>query len=91
MSLPVKSKTSASGHLQVPGSNDSVHRVQNVPGYRTPVFKEKDEQRAKVQANVIQKVRNYLTDVPPPFPMSACCAFFCIGRPAIVQAVCAAL
>ncbi|OCH90429.1 NAD-dependent glutamate dehydrogenase [Obba rivulosa] len=44
-------------HLQVPGlhpssSEQSVHRIKNVPGYTTPVFKGKEEQRAKVQATV---------------------------------------
>ncbi|EPQ54800.1 NAD-specific glutamate dehydrogenase [Gloeophyllum trabeum ATCC 11539] len=42
-------------HLRVPGSDPSVHRVKNIPGYSTPVFKEKDEQRAQVQANVLGK------------------------------------
>ena len=47
----------ATGHLQVPGQHaDVVHRLKNVPGYTTPVFKGKEEQRAKVQATVAQKV-----------------------------------
>jgi len=33
-----------------------VHKIKNVPGYTTPVFKEKEEQRAKVQATVAGKV-----------------------------------
>jgi glutamate dehydrogenase len=59
------------GHLQVPatgngpysdppshsGSDASIHRIKNVPGYTTPVFKGKEEQRAKVQVNVAAKVR----------------------------------
>ena len=59
----------AKGHLQPPGaspyssdrpahsgSDVSLHRVKNVPGYTTPVFKGKEEQRAKVQENVAAKV-----------------------------------
>jgi glutamate dehydrogenase len=57
------------GHLQVPangpysdppshsGSDVSLHRIKNLPGYTTPVFKGKEEQRAKVQENVAAKVR----------------------------------
>lgn len=47
-------------HLSVPGSRNasdlSVHRVKNLPGYTTPVFKGKEEQRALVQAEVGAKV-----------------------------------
>ncbi|KAI0279618.1 NADH-dependent glutamate dehydrogenase [Russula aff. rugulosa BPL654] len=55
------------GHLQVPangpysgsashtGSDVSLHRIKNLPGYTTPVFKGKEEQRAKVQENVAAK------------------------------------
>ncbi len=51
----------ASGRLQVPGQHaEIVHRLKNVPGYTTPVFKGKEEQRAKVQANVAAKVRTCL-------------------------------
>jgi glutamate dehydrogenase len=39
------------------GSDISLHRIQNLPGYTTPVFKGKEEQRAKVQDNVAAKVR----------------------------------
>ncbi|OJT02203.1 NAD-specific glutamate dehydrogenase [Trametes pubescens] len=43
-------------HLQVPGQHAEVsHRLKNVPGYTTPVFAGKEEQRAKVQANVAAK------------------------------------
>jgi len=58
------------GHLQPPnkgpylsypashsGSDVSLHRVKNLPGYTTPEFKGKEEQRAKVQENVAAKVR----------------------------------
>ncbi|TFK48742.1 NADH-dependent glutamate dehydrogenase [Heliocybe sulcata] len=45
--------------LNVPGarssSDASVHRIKNIPGYSTPIFKEKDEQRVQVQANVTAK------------------------------------
>ena len=34
-----------------------LHRVKNVPGYSTPVFKGKEEQRAQVQANIAKQVR----------------------------------
>ena len=57
------------GHLQVPGtgpyssdspshsgSDVSLHRIKNLPGYTTPVFKGKEEQRARVQLNVAAKV-----------------------------------
>ncbi|KAF8495712.1 NADH-dependent glutamate dehydrogenase [Russula emetica] len=55
------------GHLQVPtngpysdplshsGSDVSLHRIKNLPGYTTPVFTGKEEQRAKVQENVASK------------------------------------
>jgi hypothetical protein len=61
------------GHLQVPpngiysnpqshsGSDVSLHRIKNLPGYTTPVFKGKEGQRAKVQENVAAKVRVSLT------------------------------
>ncbi|KAH9953118.1 NAD-specific glutamate dehydrogenase [Russula dissimulans] len=58
----------AKGHLQVPnkgpyladpashsGSDISLHRIKNLPGYTTPVFEGKEEQRAKVQENVAAK------------------------------------
>ena len=38
------------------GSETSLNRIKNVPGYTTPVFKGKPEQQAKVQANVAAKV-----------------------------------
>lgn len=37
-------------------SEASLQRVQNLPGYTTPVFKGKEEQRARVQAAVAAKV-----------------------------------
>jgi glutamate dehydrogenase len=37
------------------GSEVSLHRVKNLPGYNTPVFKGKPEQRAKVQEIVAGK------------------------------------
>jgi hypothetical protein len=36
-----------------------LQRVKNLPGYTTPVFKGKEEQRAKVQADVALKVPRY--------------------------------
>ena len=39
------------------GGDLAVHRVKNLPGYTTPVFKGKDQQRAKVQADIMAKVR----------------------------------
>ncbi|KAJ8456442.1 hypothetical protein ONZ45_g18719 [Pleurotus djamor] len=52
-------------HLRVPGdprppssrnsSDTSSHRIKNLPGYTTPVFKGKEEQRALVEADVAQK------------------------------------
>ncbi|KAI0299499.1 NAD-specific glutamate dehydrogenase [Russula brevipes] len=55
----------ARSHLQPPGkgpyfsdpsshsaSDVSLHKVKNLPGYTTPVFTGKEEQRAKVQENV---------------------------------------
>ncbi|EKM49737.1 uncharacterized protein PHACADRAFT_265387 [Phanerochaete carnosa HHB-10118-sp] len=40
----------------LPVSGQSLlHRVKNVPGYSTPVFKGKEEQRAKVQANIAKQ------------------------------------
>ncbi|CAL1713559.1 unnamed protein product [Somion occarium] len=40
----------------IPNNGDSsLQRLKNVPGYSTPVFKGKEEQRAKVQATVVQK------------------------------------
>lgn len=40
-----------------PNSSDpSLNRVKNLPGYTTPVFKGKDEQRALVEIDVASKV-----------------------------------
>ncbi|KIP04238.1 hypothetical protein PHLGIDRAFT_76237 [Phlebiopsis gigantea 11061_1 CR5-6] len=49
--------TAAKALLSVPGQRPAsgeplLHRVKNVPGYSTPVFKGKEEQRAKVQASI---------------------------------------
>jgi hypothetical protein len=46
------------------GSDNSLHRIKNLPGYTTPVFKGKEEQRAKVQDNVAAKVRTSAPDLP---------------------------
>jgi len=48
--------TPTDGHLEVPGLLESTHRIKNVPGYTTPVFKGKEAQKAKVLANVTSKV-----------------------------------
>lgn len=37
-------------------SDTSLHRVKNLPGYTTPVFKGKEEQRALVENDVAAKV-----------------------------------
>ena len=37
-------------------SEASLQRIKNLPGYTTPVFKGKEEQRATVQADVASKV-----------------------------------
>jgi glutamate dehydrogenase len=39
------------------GGDPGVQRVKNLPGYTTPVFKGKDEQRIKVQNDLRAKVR----------------------------------
>lgn len=42
-------------------SNDSTsNRVANLPGYNTPVFKGKEDQRALVEKIVASKVIHYL-------------------------------
>ena len=48
-------QTEAKALLTVPGQSP-LHRVKNVPGYSTPVFKGKEEQRAQVQANIAKQV-----------------------------------
>lgn len=64
-----ESPTPAKAHLHLPGqlhssvSEQSLSRIKNVPGYTTPVFKGKEEQRAKVQAIVVSKV-SILLSVP---------------------------
>ena len=61
--------TDATGHLQIPGQHaDVIHRLKNVPGYTTPVFKGKEEQRAKVQVTVAAKVCSRLPASPVPAP-----------------------
>lgn len=46
------------------GSDVSLHKIKNLPGYTTPVFKGKEEQRAKVQENIAAKVRTSLVAKP---------------------------
>ncbi|KAF4577409.1 NAD-dependent glutamate dehydrogenase [Pleurotus pulmonarius] len=63
MSTPQDLDTTRAGrteHLVVPGSqaasrDSSTHRIKNLPGYTTPVFKGKEEQRAVVEAEVAAK------------------------------------
>lgn len=45
-----------SGVSSVNSSDTSLHVVKNVPGYSTPVFKGKQAQQEKVQADVASKV-----------------------------------
>ncbi|KAH9010718.1 NADH-dependent glutamate dehydrogenase [Lactarius pseudohatsudake] len=65
---PSPDRDPSKSHLQVPGkgpylsdpssrvgSDASLHRIKNLPGYTTPVFKGKGEQRTKVQENVAAK------------------------------------
>jgi hypothetical protein len=68
--IPPSTSMPEQSSLQVPtppaaisrgNSDSSIHKVQNLPGYVTPVFKGKDEQRAKVQADVASKVCNILS------------------------------
>lgn len=56
-----------SGFSSRTGSDVSLHRVKNLPGYTTPVFKGKEEQRAKIQADVAAKVC-----IPPSIIISTC-------------------
>ncbi|KAF8631018.1 hypothetical protein AX15_002629 [Amanita polypyramis BW_CC] len=49
LSVPAR-PPAVSGH-----SSESLHRVQNLPGYTTPVFKGKEEQRALVEQEVANK------------------------------------
>ena len=49
-------QTEAKSLLTVPGQTPAHHRVKNVPGYSTPIFKGKEEQRAKVHANIAKQV-----------------------------------
>ncbi|KAI0298145.1 NADH-dependent glutamate dehydrogenase [Multifurca ochricompacta] len=53
--LHVPSKSPYSNSSSQSGSDVSLHRIKNLPGYTTPVFKGKEEQRAKVQENVTAK------------------------------------
>jgi len=39
------------------GSESSINRVKDLPGYTTPVFKGKEVQRASVEQEVANKVR----------------------------------
>jgi len=51
-----------------PNSSDpSLNKLQNLPGYTTPVFKGKDEQRALVEIDVTAKVSSSLRLHMTPF------------------------
>ena len=49
------SSSNSPSRVDTPGSDNSLHRVKNVPGYTTPVFAGKQAQRTKVQENVLAK------------------------------------
>ncbi|KAG2102545.1 uncharacterized protein F5147DRAFT_776291 [Suillus discolor] len=48
--------TLLNGHDSGASTEKSFHRVRNLPGYTTPIFNGKDEQRAKVKVDVTAKV-----------------------------------
>jgi hypothetical protein len=48
--------TLLNGHDFGAGTEESLQRVRNLPGYTTPIFNGKDEQRAKVKVDVTAKV-----------------------------------
>lgn len=49
--------SAASRKLGAPGVASS-HKLQDAPGYTTPIFKGKTEQRAQVEQDIISKVDN---------------------------------
>ena len=55
LSVPVSRPPLASSPQ---GSESSFNRVKDLPGYTTPIFKGKDEQRASVEQEVANKARN---------------------------------
>jgi glutamate dehydrogenase len=48
--------TLLNGHDSGANAEESLQRVRNLPGYTTPIFNGKDEQRAKVKVDVTAKV-----------------------------------
>jgi glutamate dehydrogenase len=48
--------TLLNGHDSGASTEESLQRVRNLPGYHTPIFKGKDEQRAKVKVDITAKV-----------------------------------
>lgn len=48
--------TLLNGHDSGASGEESLQRVRNLPGYTTPIFNGKDEQRAKVKVDVTTKV-----------------------------------
>ena len=57
LSVPAQAAQRLAALHSLHGSDSSLHRVKNQPGYMTPVFKGKNEQRALVVNDVAQKVR----------------------------------
>jgi len=70
MSTPELAAHVLTGHPlvnSVHGSETPPNRVENIPGYTTPVFKGKEEQRALVENDVASKVIIYIS-----FPCQLC-------------------
>src|SRR5688572_8452954 len=58
--------SAASRKLGVPGASSSdTHLVKDAPGYTTPIFKGKEEQRVNVERDIIAKVRSFSLSKPP--------------------------
>ena len=60
--------SSAHSSLHVP----DINRIKNLPGYSTPVFKGKEEQRAQVESIVAAQVRDFDERIQ----LTACRALF---------------
>ena len=56
MSSTPNSTTRLAAPSKAPAHVNDSNRVQNLPGYTTPVFKGKEEQRALVEIDVAAKV-----------------------------------
>ena len=57
LNTTINQRLSSSLNVSAQSSETSLHRVKNQPGYNTPVFKGKEEQRALVEQAVAEKVR----------------------------------